>query len=96
MLVHTAHTLTDTAVLAIEFNVTPELPPGSNGLLKLVNYFLWGVLLACMAAIVFSGAKFAWEKWNQGSAQAPKMLLGALVGAIIAGSANAILNSVAG
>jgi hypothetical protein len=38
----------------------------------------------------------AWEKWNQGSIQAPKILLGALVGAIVSGSANAILNAVAG
>lgn len=95
MILHTAQTVVDTTVLAIEFNPTPELPPGANGALKLLNFLLWAVFLACMAAIVYSGGKFAWERWNQGSAQAPKMLLGALGGAIIAGSANAILNSVA-
>ena len=31
------HTIHDTAILAIDFNVTPELPPGANGLLRLVN-----------------------------------------------------------
>ena len=84
----------DAAVLAIEFNITPEVPPGSAGFLRILNWLLWGVLLACVAAIVLSGGKMAWEKWNQGATQAPKMLLGALAGAVIAGGANAILNAV--
>lgn len=90
------HTVYDTAVLAVQFDVSPEIPPGANGLLKLLNWLLWGVMLACVAALVFSGGKFAWEKWSQGQTDAPKMLIGSLVGAIVAGSANAILNAVAG
>lgn len=89
-------TIHDTAILAVEFNISPEVPPGANGLLKLLNWLLWGVMLACVAALVFSGGKFAWEKWTQGQSDAPKMLIGALVGAIVAGSASAILNAVAG
>ncbi|NMD64271.1 UNVERIFIED_ORG: hypothetical protein FNL38_11180 [Nocardia globerula] len=89
-------TIHDTAILAVEFNISPEVPPGANGLLKLLNWLLWGVMLACVAALVFSGGKFAWEKWTQGSTEAPKMLVGSLVGAIVAGSASAILNAVAG
>ena len=96
MILATAQAVQDFSVQAIEFNVTAELPPGANGLLKLLNWLFWGVLLACMASIVFSGGKMAWEKWNQGTIQAPKILLGALVGAIVSGSANAILNAVAG
>ncbi|MFD4268146.1 hypothetical protein [Rhodococcus sp. NPDC058481] len=89
------HTVTSTALLAIEFDINAEVPPGANGLLKLLNWLLWAVMLACVAAIVFSGGKFAWEKWQHGSSEAPKMLVGALVGAIVAGSASAILNAVA-
>ncbi|REK78027.1 hypothetical protein DVG80_32445 [Rhodococcus erythropolis] len=89
-------TIHDTAILAVEFNISPEVPPGANGLLKLLNWLLWGVMLACVAALVFSGGKFAWEKWTQGTTEAPKMLVGSLVGAIVAGSASAILNAVAG
>lgn len=87
-------TTVDTAYLAVNFNVTPEVPPGAGGLMRLLNWLLWGVMLACVAALVFSGGKFAWEKWSQGQTEAPKMLIGSLVGAIIAGSANAILNAV--
>ena len=90
------HTIHDTAVLAIEFNITPELPPGANGLLRLVNWLMWGVLLACVAALVFSGGKFAWEKWSQGQTGGVSMLIGSLIGAIVAGSATQILNGVSG
>ncbi len=54
-----------------------------------------GVTLACVAALIFSGGKFAWEKWQHGSGgDSPKMLVGALVGAIVAISANQILSAV--
>ncbi len=88
------HTTIDTAILAVEFNITAEVPPGANGLLKLLNWLLWGVTLACVAALVFSGGKFAWEKWQNGQTDAAKMLIGSLVGAIVAMSANSILSAV--
>ncbi|NKR59206.1 hypothetical protein GS474_10535 [Rhodococcus hoagii] len=74
--------------------MNPEVPPGANGLLKLLNWLLWGVTLACVAALVFSGGKFAWEKWQNGQSDAVKMLVGSLVGAIVAISANSILSAV--
>ncbi|AVP71445.1 hypothetical protein [Prescottella equi] len=88
------HTVLDTAVLAQNFDINPEVPPGANGLLKLLNWLLWGVTLACVAALVFSGGKFAWEKWQNGQSDAVKMLVGSLVGAIVAISANSILSAV--
>ncbi|MGV9948790.1 hypothetical protein [Rhodococcus aetherivorans] len=89
----------DVAVLAqgaVDFDINPEVPPGANGLLKLLNWLLWGVTLACVAALIFSGGKFAWEKWQHGSGDSPKMLVGSLVGAIVAISANQILSAVVG
>ena len=50
--------------------------------------------LACVAALIYAGGKFAWEKWQNGQADSPKMLIGALVGAIVALSANQILTAV--
>jgi len=88
-------TALDTAILAqVSFNITPEVPPGANGLLKILNWLLWGVTLACVAALVFAGGKFAWEKWQHGQADSPKMLVGAMVGAIISLSASQILGAV--
>lgn len=89
-------TVYHTATLAVEFNVNPEIPPGANGLLKILNWGLWGVMLSCVAGVIISGGKFAWEKWSQGHTDAPKMLIGSLAGAVVAGSANALLNAVTG
>ena len=88
-------TALDTAIFAqVSFNITPEVPPGANGLLKILNWLLWGVTLACVAALVFAGGEFAWEKWQNGQADSPKMLVGAMVGAIISLSASQILSAV--
>ncbi len=38
-------TVVDTAILAqgaVNFDINPEVPPGANGLLKLLNWLLWG------------------------------------------------------
>ncbi len=77
-----------------QFRHQPGSASGANGLLKLLNWLLWGVTLACVAALIFSGGKFAWEKWQHGSGDSPKMLVGSLVGAIVAISANQILGAV--
>lgn len=89
-------TVLDTAILAQapSFDINPEVPPGANGLLRILNWLLWGVTLACVAALVFAGGKFAWELRQHGQADSPKMLVGAMVGAIIALSANQILGAV--
>lgn len=84
----------DVAHLAIDFNITPQAMPGSSGFVKIVSWFLWAVTLACVAGLIYAGGKFAWEKWSSGSSDAAKHVVGSLVGAIIAGSANAILNAV--
>lgn len=88
------HTIYDTAILAVDFNVTAELPPGANGFLRILNWILWIVLFGCVAAVIVAGGKFAWEKWSRGESDAVKMLLGSLAGAVIAGSATTILNAV--
>jgi hypothetical protein len=93
-MLHTFHTVTDTVLFAFEVEINPEAPPGAGGLLKLLNWLLWGVFLVCVAGVVFSGGKFAWEKWSSGSSDAMKQLVGSLVGVVISGSATQILNAV--
>lgn len=88
------HTIYDTAILAVDFNINAELPPGANGFLRILNWVLWIVLFGCVAAVIVSGGKFAWEKWSRGESDAVKMLIGSLAGSVIAGSATTILNAV--
>jgi hypothetical protein len=90
------HAAVDTyGVLAQQFgNVQPEAPPGSNGILRLVRWLMWFVMLAGMTGIIWAGGKFAWERWSGSSMESPKMVVGALVGGIIATSAGSIMNAV--
>lgn len=75
-------------------NFQPEAPPGSQNLEKLVRYLVWFVLLSGVSALIFAGGKFAWEKWQAGMIESPKMIVGALIGGIVATSAGSIMNAV--
>ena len=81
-------------VLAQQVHITPEQPPGANGLIKIVNWMSWFVMLAGIAALIYAGGKFAWERWHGGAVEAPKIVLGALVGGIIATSAGTIMTQI--
>lgn len=75
-------------------DLTPEAPPKSDGFLRLVRWLLWGVVLAGVAALIYAGGKFGWEKYNGGSLESPKIVVGALIGGVIAMSAGTIMNTV--
>ncbi|MEU7765059.1 hypothetical protein AB0B25_08045 [Nocardia sp. NPDC049190] len=81
-------------VLAQEIMITPISPPGADKLINLVNYLSWIVMLAGIAALIYAGGKFGWERFHGGAVESPKIILGALVGGIIATSAGAIMNAV--
>ncbi|MFF3224075.1 hypothetical protein ACFYV7_14885 [Nocardia suismassiliense] len=81
------------AVLA-EINITPVNPPQMEKFVNLVNYLAWFVSLAGIAALIYGGGKFGWERWHGGAVESPKIILGALFGGIIATSAGPIMNAV--
>ncbi|WP_068056393.1 hypothetical protein [Nocardia xishanensis] len=80
--------------LAQEITITPTVPPGAPQLVNLVNYLSWIVMLAGIASLIYAGGKFGWERFHGGAIESPKIILGALVGGIIATSAGAIMNAV--
>ncbi|PPI93961.1 MULTISPECIES: hypothetical protein [Nocardia] len=82
------------AVLAQQIPITPQPPPGSEGLTKVVNWLAWAVMLAGIAALIYAGGKFGWERWHGGAVESPKIVLGALVGGIIATSAGSIMTQI--
>ncbi|RDI43592.1 hypothetical protein [Nocardia mexicana] len=86
--------LTDAALLAQQINIKPEVPPGSGGLIKIVNWLAWFVTLAGIAALIYAGGKFGWERWHGGAVESPKIVLGALVGGIVATSAGQIMSQI--
>ncbi|MBU3062351.1 hypothetical protein KO481_12540 [Nocardia sp. NEAU-G5] len=85
-----------TTVLAQIGNPTPETPPVADKLLKMVHYFTWFTLLSGVSAVTYGGGRFAWEKWNGGSLESPKMVAGAMIGGATVTSAGTIMNSVIG
>ena len=93
MILHSLHTGID--ILA-QIELTPEAPPKSDGFLRLGRWLSWFVLLAGVCALVYGGGKFGWEKYSGGALESPKIIVGALIGGVIATSAGTIMTSVAG
>ncbi|WUM88225.1 hypothetical protein OHA85_15500 [Nocardia salmonicida] len=81
------------SVLAQEIKVNPTIPPGGDKLTNLVGYLSWLVILAGVAALIYAGGKFGWERWHGGAVESPKIVFAAMVGGIIATSAGAIMNA---
>ncbi|QIS04552.1 hypothetical protein F5X71_21435 [Nocardia brasiliensis] len=84
------------ALLAQIGNPTPEAPPVSDKILQMVRYLTWLVLLSGVCGITFAGGRFAWEKWQGGALESPKMIAGAMIGGVVATSAGTIMNAVVG
>ncbi|MEU6191692.1 hypothetical protein [Nocardia sp. NPDC047038] len=85
-----------TTVLAQLNNFTPDAPPGTERLTTLVRWLMWFVLLSGVSAIIFAGGRFAWEKWHGGMLESPKMVVGALIGGVVATSAGSIMSAIIG
>ncbi|MDO3651042.1 MULTISPECIES: hypothetical protein [Nocardia] len=83
-------------VVAQVGNPTPEAPPMADKVMQLSRYFTWGILLSGVTAITYGGGRFAWEKWNGGGLQSPKMIASAMAGGAVATSAGTIMNAVIG
>jgi hypothetical protein len=75
---------------------TPEAPPISDKIMQLVRYLTWFAILSGVISIIYAGGCFAWEKWNGGALQSPKMVAGAMIGGVVATSAGTIMNTVIG
>jgi len=91
-----AHDIYGTILAQEVGNPTPEAPPMSDKILEMTRYFTWFTLLSGISAITYAGGRFAWEKWNGGALQSPKMVAGAMLGGTVATSAGTIMNSVMG
>ncbi|MFC9897119.1 hypothetical protein ACFVMC_25820 [Nocardia sp. NPDC127579] len=86
--------LQDTVVAQVVGNPAPEAPPLADKLMQMGRYFTWLVQLSGITAITYGGGRFAWEKWNGGGLQSPKMIASAMAGGAVATSAGTIMNSV--
>lgn len=83
-------------VLADQIQITPTTPPHSEKFVGLVNYLSWFVMLAGIAALIYAGGKFGWERFHGGALESPKIIAAALFGGIIATGAGGFMNAVTG
>ncbi|ORM36216.1 hypothetical protein [Williamsia sp. 1135] len=80
-------------VLAID-QPTPIQPPGGEGLLKLVGASLWIVSLGFVAGIILGSGWMWFDAMNGAGARGGigvKVVIGALIGAIVCASAAALI-----
>ncbi|MBB5916875.1 hypothetical protein BJY24_005787 [Nocardia transvalensis] len=83
-----------TVVAADPIPISPKPPPGSDLLINIVNWLSWMVMLAGIGALIYAGGRFGWERWHGGALESPKIVLGALIGGVIATSAGSIMSQV--
>jgi len=73
---------------------TPPNPPGTQGILTVVNYVAWGAFAACLVGFVVAAATMAWKHHRGDEAASMKGLGFSLLGTVLIGAAGAIVGSV--
>ena len=72
-------------------NPTPEAPPGSEGLLTLLNWLSWIVIICGLAGFLISLCLLAFSAWTGREVVGVKGLVIAIVVCILATSAGTII-----
>lgn len=94
ILIHTAAYLSATLTVHQDIPFTPQAPPGSDRLLKVLNWLSWGAMIAGVAALIYAGGKFGWERMHGGAMESPKIVFYAVIGGVVMTSAGAIMGAV--
>lgn len=89
--------ITNAQLLAVDIQVNPTAPPGSDKFLTLVSWLGWGVCLAAVAALLIAGGKFGFDK-HQGTAdsEAATRVAKTCVGCVIIAVAGALVGGLTG
>ncbi len=75
-------------------NINSTQPPGTQGILTVVNYVAWGAFAACLVGFVVAAATMAWKHHRGDEAASMKGLGFSLLGTVLIGAAGAIVGSV--
>lgn len=84
-------------VLAVQFDVNPQAPPGSDKFMTLLSWVGWGACLAAVIALLIAGGKFGFDK-HQGTAdsEAAKSVGKTLIGCVVIAVAGGLVGALAG
>jgi len=75
-------------------NINSTQPPGTQGIITVVNYVAWGAFAACLVGFVIAAATMAWKHHRGEEAASMKGLGMSLLGTVLIGAAGAIVGSV--
>lgn len=89
--------ITNAQLLAVDIQVNPTAPPGSDKFLTLVSWVGWGACLAAVCALLIAGGKFGFDK-HQGTAdsEAATRVAKTCVGCVIIAVAGALVGGLTG
>ncbi|UZJ27017.1 hypothetical protein RHODO2019_18675 (plasmid) [Rhodococcus antarcticus] len=95
----TLSTLRDTLVTELYLGqsgitVTPERPPGTDGLVRLINYVAWGAFAICLVGFIIAAATMGIKHSRGEDLPGMKGIALSLLGTVLIGSAGAIVGSV--
>ncbi|WP_258059281.1 hypothetical protein [Clavibacter michiganensis] len=79
------------SVQGIVPNPTPEQPPGTEGLLTVLNWISWIVIIGGVAAFLVAAGTLAWAAHTGRESNSFKGLLLAIVSGILAAAAGGIM-----
>ncbi len=75
-------------------NINPTPPPGTQGVITIINYVAWGAFTACLVGFIAAAATMAWKHHRGEEAASMKGLGFALLGTVLIGAATGIVASV--
>ncbi|GAC85209.1 hypothetical protein GP2_031_00200 [Gordonia paraffinivorans NBRC 108238] len=89
--------ITEAQLLAVDFQVNPTAPPGSEKFMTLVSWVGWGACLAAVAALLIAGGKFGFDK-HQGTAdsEAATKVAKTCIGCVIIAVAGGLVGGLTG
>lgn len=81
-------------LLAGNINVDPQQPPGTSGLLTLLNWLAWIVAAACLGGVLIAGAVMAWShSRGMGGNEGTSRLGWSLAACVIVGAASTMVGA---
>jgi hypothetical protein len=77
-----------------DITINSKRPPGTDGIVTVVNYLAWGAFAVCLVGFVIAGASIAINHHHGKEMESMKGLFLSLLGTVLIGAAGAIVGSV--
>ena len=83
-----------TEIYLSQFTVTPQAPPGTQGIQRVINYIAWGAFGLCLVGFIIGAATMGIKHSRGEELPGMKNIALSMLGTVLIGSATAIIGSV--